>query len=424
MDRESLEQVLADQRAELLSRDRSALVGRAEGRQIHLDSHLAQVVIGVRRSGKSTLCQDAALRSGRPFGYVNFDDERLISLRGEDLNAILETLYALNGHFDLLFLDEVQNIPEWNLFVNRLLRQGMHLLVTGSNAKLLSGELATHMTGRFHTIELFPLSFGDFCAFRRLDPKDKTTLAVGLRQKALNDYLCQGGFPELLIEGPSAPEYVHALIDNILERDIRQRLHQRSVTTIRAVADYLLDIVPADPSPNTIGKRLGLGRSPNTIKAYIEHLRRAYLLIAIRKWSHKPHLRIRNEKFYPADVALMKGGRQAKPGEDIGWRLETVVLIDLLRRHRPFLDEVFYYRENSTEADFVVQRGRETLAVVQVATEMGNPNVRARELRGVVAAARATGCPEATIVTLHERGEETREGIHVRIVRAQDWLLR
>ena len=422
MNREDLEQVLADQRKELLGHDRSRLVARVEEGQVHLDSTLAQVVIGVRRSGKSTLCQAAVLQSGHPFGYVNFDDERLASLRGEDLNTVLETLYSLNGDFDVLFLDEVQNIPEWNLFVNRLLRQGMHVLVTGSNAKLLSGELATHMVGRYHAVELFPLSFAEFCAFHGVDPADKTTLGAGLRQRALDDYLRQGGFPELLTEGASAPEYVSALIDGILERDIRQRLRQRSVRPIRAVADYLLNVVPAVLNPHALGARLELDRAPNTVKTYVDHLRRAYLLIAIHKWSRKAHLRIRNEKLYPVDVAFMGGGRQANPGENVGWRLETVVLIELLRRHRPFKDEVFYYQENRSEADFVVCRGNNTLAVVQVSADISNPKTRDRELRGAVAAVKATGCPEATLVTLHESGEETIDGIRVRIVRARDWL--
>ena len=422
MNREDLEQVLADQRKELLGRNRSRLVGRVEEAQIHLDSALAQVVIGVRRSGKSTLCQAAVLQSGRPFGYVNFDDERLASLRGEDLNVALETLYALNGDFDVLFLDEVQNIPEWNLFVNRLLRQGMHVLVTGSNAKLLSGELATHMVGRYHAVELFPLSFAEFCAFHGVDPADKTTLGAGLRQRALDDYLRQGGFPELLTEGASAPEYVSALIDGILERDIRQRLRQRSVRPIRAVADYLLNVVPAVLNPHALGARLELDRAPNTLKTYVDHLRRAYLLIAIHKWSRKVHLRIRNEKLYPVDVALMGGGRQANPGENVGWRLEIVVLIELLRRYRPLSGKVFYYQENRSEADFVVCRGNNTLAVVQVSADISKPKTRERELRGAVAAAKATGCPEATLVTLHESGEETIDGIRVRIVRARDWL--
>ena len=212
------------------------------------------------------------------------------------------------------------------------------------------------------------------------------------------------------------------LVEVILERDIRQRLRQRSVRPIRIVADYLLSVVPTVLNSSALGARLELGRAPNTVKTYIDHLRRAYLLIDIHKWSRKAHLRIRNEKLYPVDVALMGGGRQANPGENVGWRLETVVLIELLRRHRPFNDEVFYYQENRSEADFVVCHGNNTLAVVQVSADISKPKTRERELRGAIAAAKATGCPEATLVTLHESGEETIDGIRVRIVRARDWL--
>ena len=422
MERAEIEKVIQDQREETVRWAHRAIVDRSETSQINLQSDLAQVVLGVRRSGKSTLCQTALLKDKRPFAYLNFDDNRLTRFTGEDLDVALELLYKHYGAFDCLFLDEAQNVPEWHLFVNRLLRQGMHVLVTGSNAKLLSGELATHMVGRYHAVELFPLSFAEFCVFHGVDPMDKTTLGAGLRQRALDDYLRQGGFPELLTEGASAPEYVSALIDGILERDIRQRLRQRSVRSIRIVADYLLSVVPAVLNPHTLGARLELDRAPNTVKTYVDHLCRAYLLITIHKWSRKAHLRIRNEKLYPVDVALMGGGRQANSGENVGWRLETVVLIELLRRYRPLSGKVFYYQENRSEADFVVCRGNNTLAVVQVSVDISKPNTRGRELRGAVAAAKATGCPEATLVTLHESGEETIDGIRVRIVRARDWL--
>ncbi|MDE5559576.1 MAG: AAA family ATPase, partial [Bacteroidales bacterium] len=142
--------ILSDQREELDNLDLSAFVPRMEERQINLKSKLAQVIIGVRRSGKSTLCQKVLLESGVKFGYVNFDDENFIHLPPEQLNEIIETLYRLYGPLDYLFFDEIQNIHEvWPLFINRLLRQGKHLIITGSNANLLSGELATHLTGRY-----------------------------------------------------------------------------------------------------------------------------------------------------------------------------------------------------------------------------------------------------------------------------------
>lgn len=112
---------------------------------------MAQVVIGVHRSGKSTLCFNVLHESRVKYAYVNFDDERLFQLKASELNDVLEVLYKLHGGFTHLFLDEIQNIKGWHLFVNRMLRQGMKIIITGSNAKLLSSELATHLTGR-HTL--------------------------------------------------------------------------------------------------------------------------------------------------------------------------------------------------------------------------------------------------------------------------------
>ena len=147
---DNIERILRDQREELFSTDFSQFVPRQEEGEIDLDSRLAQIVIGVRRCGKSTLCQKVLLQSNVHFAYVNFDDETLASLQASQLNEVLEMLYRIYGSFTHLFMDEIQNVPSWHLFVNRLLRQGLHLVLTGSNANLLSGELSTHLTGRYN----------------------------------------------------------------------------------------------------------------------------------------------------------------------------------------------------------------------------------------------------------------------------------
>ena len=156
-----LKRILSNQKAELDLVDLEALCSRKEEQEIQLNSKLAQIVIGVRRSGKSTLCMKVLMQSGVHFAYVNFDDERLQKVGVEELDVILQELYAIYGSFTHLFLDEVQNIDGWHLFVNRLLRQGIKLVLTGSNANLLSGELSTHLTGRYHQIELYPFSFSE-----------------------------------------------------------------------------------------------------------------------------------------------------------------------------------------------------------------------------------------------------------------------
>ena len=210
-----MERVLLDQQEEIAAFREGDYCWRKEEALIDLNSHLAQVVIGVRRSGKSTLCISALERAKMKYAYVNFDDERLMDITVEDMDAILEMLYKVYGDFTHLFLDEVQNVEGWHLFVNRMLRKKMHILLTGSNSKLLSGELASHLTGRHHQIELLPFSFADFCAYKKISTSPLTTKNRGLLAAAFDEYMKQGGFPELMneqdvkifINGPMMNQY-------------------------------------------------------------------------------------------------------------------------------------------------------------------------------------------------------------------------
>ena len=155
----------------------------------------AQVVIGVRRSGKSTLCFNVLNKAQVKFAYVNFDDERLVRLSADDLNDVLKCLYQIYGDFTHLFLDEAQNVEGWHLFVNRLLRHGMKLIITGSNAKLLSSELSTYLTGRYNEIELFPFSFREFCEMEKVETTNLSTKTDALLRRAFDKYMETGGFP-------------------------------------------------------------------------------------------------------------------------------------------------------------------------------------------------------------------------------------
>ena len=138
--------ILSDQKEELKNFENSSWITRREEALFDLNSNRAQVVIGVRRCGKSTICKKVLMESRVAFAYVNFDDERLINLTIDQMNDLLETLYRIYGSFNYLLLDEIQNIEGWHLFVNRIMRSGVKVVLTGSNANLLSGELVTHLT--------------------------------------------------------------------------------------------------------------------------------------------------------------------------------------------------------------------------------------------------------------------------------------
>lgn len=400
MDKRELETIIEDQREELEAKKHLKFVHRVAEDLIDFDSPQAQVVIGVRRCGKSTLCYNALIRNKLKFGYINLDDERLIKLRAEDLNDVLEVLYKVYGDFPYLFIDEIQNIPEWYLFVNRLLRRGMHLLITGSNAKLLSGELATHLTGRHHAITLYPFSFAEFCEFKGLDLNSRSTRSKAVLRTAFDDYMIQGGFPELLFLRDKK-DYITNLVDNIINRDIIHRFKIRHKKVFQNLTHTLLNNSPCIVSGKNLQKNFQIG-SVHTIDNYISYICQAYLLIELQKFSYKSKLRVRNEKVYPVDVALMNQRENAFAGKNPGMRLESIVYLDILRKNKPKGYDVYYYNENSFECDFLIVNGNVVREAIQVSYDISDPKTYRREIKGLVEAAKKTQAKELLLLTDHE----------------------
>ena len=270
MDTRELERVLLDQKEELEALRNKSFCHRLEESQIDLNSNLAQVVIGVRRSGKSTLCFNALEKSKVRYAYVNLDDENLYGLTVKDMNDILQVLYSIYGNFTHLFLDEIQNIKGWHLFVNRMLRKGMHVLLTGSNSKLLSGELASHLTGRHHTIELLPFSFRDWCNYNGIATAPLTTKNMGILMGAFDKYLRQGGFPELLIER-NHTSYIDSLFHNIITQDIQKRFNVKYIDSLERLAGHLLNISPTIIVKDKLQEQFGF-KSHHTLGNYLSYL--------------------------------------------------------------------------------------------------------------------------------------------------------
>ncbi len=422
VDKRIIEQVLSEQREELAEMREFKLCARKEEELVDLNSNLAQVVIGVRRSGKSTLCYNVLKSRSCNFAYVNFDDERFVDLQTSDLNTVLEVLYKIYGDFKYLFLDEIQNIEGWYLFVNRLLRQRMHIIVTGSNAKLLSGELATHLTGRNEQIELYPFSFAEWCQCKGVDVNSKTTKAEALKRVAFDEYLNQGGFPELLHKR-NKTQYIGNLVNNILKRDIEQRHKIKYIEAFEQLTHHLLNISPVTIVESELATVLGL-KSNHTINNYIGFLKEAYLILGVKRYSTKSRQRVRTEKVYPVDVALMDGRPNAFVGENLGWRLETVVYIELLRRNCQSGQDVYYYKSASGyEADFVVCKNNVVKEIYQVSYDISKEKTRKRELRGLLTASKETKCDNLFLVTDFHREQLIIDDKVIQIIPAYDWLL-
>src|SRR3989344_286989 len=205
-----VKEILIAQKQELDKKLKEAYVERTANSK-KLEAPLIKVIIGPRRAGKSFFALHFLNKKGN-FGYVNFDDERLTEVGNYD--TIIEAMNTIYDNPEFVLFDEIQNLPKWELFVNRLHRQNLNIIVTGSNSKLLSKELATHLTGRHFLITIFPLSFKEYL---ELGGKELTSSQI---KEKLYKYLISGGYPEPLIRNIDYKEYLTSLLSSTIYKDI------------------------------------------------------------------------------------------------------------------------------------------------------------------------------------------------------------
>lgn len=422
IDEKTILQVLAEQQEEIKSYKPQKWVTRKEESLFEFDTTMAQVVIGVRRSGKSTLCHKVLLERGVRYGYVNFDDDRLADLKTEDLNTVLSCVYQLYGtDVPYLVLDEIQDVDGWYLFVNRLLRTSLHIFVTGSNAKLLSGELATHLTGRYNEIHLYPFSFSEYCLYHQIDMQSITTKADAERKRAFMDYIHDGGFPEM--QGlRNKRAYVQSLIEAILRKDIKKRFNIRNIESLRKLAHHLINNACQEVNYDELSELLGI--ADKTVKKYVDYLSQAFLVQLLTRHSFKSKERIRNQKVYIVDTGLQGNRDNALMPENIGWRLENIVFIELLRRcAQDFLD-VYYHKPapRAKEIDFVVCDQDKAVELIQVAYEIDSPKAYDRETSSLVKASDVLSCSHLTLIAFSQTRDVEIEGKTIHIISALEWL--
>ena len=423
VDEKSIIQVLAEQKEYVEGYEPDKWVERREEQFFEFDSSLAQVVIGVRRSGKSTLCHKVLLEHHVKYGYVNFDDDRLANLKVEDLNTVLSCIYQIYGiDIKYIFLDEIQDVDGWHLFVNRLLRANQHVVVTGSNAKLLSSELATHLTGRYNEIHLFPFSFREYCEYHHINTNGVTTKGEAEMKRAFMEYIMDGGFPEMQ-NIRNKRGYVQSLLEAIVTKDIQQRFKIRNVDVLRKISNHLINNVCQEMNYGNIAELLGT--TDQTVKKYVDYLRQAFLIQLLCKHSFKSKERIRNTKAYIVDPGLQNNRENSFAADNVGWRLENVVYIELLRRcTNDFLD-IYYYKASprSKEVDFVVCNQNKTVELIQVAYDIENEKTYNRETSSLVKASTSLRCENLTLIAFTKTRVVEIEGKRIKILHAIDWLL-
>lgn len=417
MDRDQVKKTLLDQQLEKTSA-RSLVIrsGLSEAKK-SLERPLVLVVTGVRRCGKSTFCHQ--LLDGETYGYINFDDERLITLRVAQLQMVLEVILEIVPDSRTLLLDEIQNIKGWELFVNRILRAGYRVIVTGSNSKLLSSELATHLTGRHRTFELYPFSFSEYLRAKTFeyDLSSLTTQKSADMSRYFNTFLKEGGFPEMVIR-PYEPRYLRELYDKIISKDIVQRKKIRNSAALKELALLAISQSGSQFTFQKFSKTLGI-KGVNTTKNYLSYLEDAYLLETIQPYSNKVKEQIRlPRKIYAIDNGMFQA-MNTRLTPDFGSSLETFVFGHLKMQGK----EIKYYLSPTAEVDFLVHKGRSVAQLIQVCWSVSDRETLGREIKALKEAAAITRCKNLILLT--PNGEQTLEmdDLTVQVLPVWRWAL-
>lgn len=347
------------------------------------------VISGPRRAGKSTLLRQFA-QSFPEFYYITFDDERFIDFKVEDFQQLM-IAFKQRYESHVIFIDEIQNIDNWERFVRRLYEEGFKIFITGSNANLLSSELATHLTGRYFKIELYPFSFKEFLKFKKnidLHKKDSGTKASIL--KLFNRYLNEGGFPEFIKYDDS--EYLKRIYEDIIYKDLLVRYKIREVKAFRVLANFLFTNFTKKISYNSLKNVLGF-KSVMSVKNYIEFMKESYLIYELYSYdfSLKKQI-ISDKKCYVIDNGL-RNHTSFSFSDDKGRLLENLVFLELKRRNH----EIFYFKKDK-ECDFIIKERGKIITAIQVVYEMDLFN-REREINGLLEPLKEFGLKKGLLLT-------------------------
>ncbi len=385
------------------------------------------VLTGIRRCGKSVLLQQLRQVSREADYYFNFEDERLVNFAIADFQMLQEVFIELFGLQKTYYFDEIQNIPDWELFVRRLYNSGNKIYITGSNASLFSEELGTRLTGRYISLTIYPFSFYEFLHHKEpllLNQVALSTIQTGQIKHCFRHYCELGGFPEFI--SYQQTDYLRSLFEGILYRDIVSRYKLSNPKPIKALVFYLASNCSKEMTYNALRKLLGIG-SATTVSDYCGYLENSYLCFFVSRYSESVKLQMQSpKKVYFIDHVLAKiiGFRFS---EDIGRMLENMVYIELKRRNF----DIYYHREMK-ECDFLIRENGVMLMAIQVCKSIADPATRQREIDGLVEALERyslnegfilTEDEEETISVMREPSNKKQSGYKINVIPIWKWLL-
>lgn len=366
-----------------------------------LANNLIKLVSGPRRVGKSTYA--LLMLKGKNFAYLNFDDDQLLAMWEEE--TVMQMLDEVYPNYEYMLLDEVQNLNDWDLWISKLYRRGKNLIVTGSNAKMLSSEMATVLTGRYIQIDMMPFSMQEVAEWNNTD----------IRSIA-DDYLHNGGYPETVQARSIVKNYLFTLFDNIVWKDVCKRHKVRNSTDLNTLAVYLLANFCNPVSANDLRTELGFS-SVTTTKKFMDYLHEPFLFFFLMRYDNKMKIMKKAaQKIYVVDNGFVTS-RAFSISENIGRLLENQVFTELLRRGYNTERTLFYYRSrNDKEIDFVIRDDFHIKQLIQVSYTLTNAKTEKREVDALVEAAGELHCSDLLIVTADEERTIEKNGYTIKVI--------
>ncbi|MFW6038745.1 MAG: ATP-binding protein [Candidatus Saliniplasma sp.] len=424
MNLEELKRIIIDQREEIEEIMEKEKMIERENPDLthHLEHPNILAIIGVRRCGKSIASH--MILEGKKYGYLNFDDERLIDLDKDHLNSVLEAFYELDGDIEFFIFDEIQNVDRWELFVNRL-RRTKKVVITGSNANLLSSELSTHLTGRYVDFHLYPFSFREYLRYEGIEIPSKeeySTKKVSRIKRNLEDYMKKGGFPESYKFGK---HYLRKIYEDIIVKDALTRYSIRNKKSFRELAKFLISNYSNEFSYSNIKSMTDIN-NVHTVKDYVDYLESVQIIFVLERFSYSLKKQvIAPKKAYCIDPGIVDSVAFAF-SEDKGRLLENLVAIELKRRKRYWNDEweIYYWKDgNKNEVDFIVKENEEVEHLIQVSYIVDNKKTKEREVNGLIKGSDALRCDDLTVLTWDHGETIEKEGKKIIFKPVWRWLI-
>jgi uncharacterized protein len=360
------------------------------------------ILTGVRRSGKSTLLKQIMLQYSST-SYFNFEDSRASSFELNDFHTVEDLFSELFGDNKLMFFDEIQNVDGWERYIRDTSDRKKTIVLTGSNAKMLSRELGSKLTGRHLDYEVFPFSYSEFLTFKKKEANPESFM----------DFLTGGGFPGYL--QMNKPELLSTLISDILIRDIFLRHNLRNHDTYKQIVQFLLSNTSKEVSSNNLKNTFDMG-SPSSASDFLSYLTDAYLIFLIPLFDFSLKVQVRNpRKVYGIDQGLVNFASLSL-SHDLGRLLENTVLIELKRRQL----NVWYFKEKK-ECDFIVRTPSGKLHAIQVTLKLDYQNEK-RETGGLLEAMEKLNISEGTIITYDQEDKISVNDKKIFLIPAWKWI--